>query len=110
DIMKSPTDKWFTEFTGARFFGIGSYTEDDIPPTPHLDSILSLDRSELKPFAKSVLGENKFRDSLADLARAVQVYSEFQEILGIKVAEGANPEEEPLLNRNYCYYESLVYL
>ena len=95
--------KWFVE--NPVYLGRGEYFEGDEPPNLPFISILGLERDNLKPFTKDVLERLEDNEELHDLKLGIEAYSQFQDIMGIAIHG-----ENPLWNRHYCYYESLVYL
>jgi hypothetical protein len=98
----------FSEIAGKHFIAVGEYFEGDPVDTSILD-ILAIDREGLKPFTRQLLngGDESLpeeRDEwLAKLRWEIRAYLQFQDILDV-------PVEGDIVNRHYCFYESLVYL
>ena len=93
-------------------FAYGEYFSSDESPDVSLIHLLSLDTDKLKPFTKAVLDESEypqdFKETMKEIRFGIHAYSQFQDILDIAISFD-NPNDS-MLNRHYCYYESLVYL
>lgn len=72
--------------------------------------MLGLNTQDLKQFTKNLLDSNElFEDAqalLSELSRGISALFQFQDILDVSLDENGSI----LVNRHYCYYESLVYL
>jgi hypothetical protein len=95
--------KWFVDT--PTYFGRGEYFEGDEPPNLSFVDILGLKPDNLKAYTKDVFEHLEDDDKLHELKLGLEAYSQFQDIMEIAI-HGDNP----LWNRHYCYYESLVYL
>lgn len=89
------------------FTVVGEYFTSETPPDLLLTELLGLDKDDLKPFTQEMLESLRDNKRLEALKRGFRAYSQFQDILEVSIRFN---QEERLWNRNYCYYESLVYL
>lgn len=84
----------------------------DIPPDRSLLQILDLAPDMLKPLTLEMLESEDENDFIRSLKSGFRALCEFQDVfpLTIKAKDVGKLEYGQLINRNYCYYESLVYL
>lgn len=94
---------------GIAFIAVGEWFSGEPPDMP-IESVFAVSRDNLSSRGISLLdatrevdGARKILTEYAWLARA---FMQFQDILDIKVLDLTSP----LVNRHYCYYESLAYL
>jgi hypothetical protein len=106
-ISEMSDEEFFQRYTSPNFttfFSSGEYFEDDKVSEIDIINLLNLKTEHLKPFTKELVRRLKGTETIDEITKAVHAYSQFQDILGITVIDG-----NPLINRHYCYYESLVY-
>ena len=87
-------EKWFTD--DLTFFSVGEYFDDDNPPDISFQSLLGLEKENLKPFAKDALEFLKNDETANELKWGFRAYSQFQDLLGFSVQD-----DTPLWNRHY---------
>ena len=94
------------------FSASGEYFVGDAPPDRSLLQILDLAPDMLKPFTLEMLESEDDNDFIRSLKSGFRAFCEFQDIfpLTIKAKDLGKLDYGHLINRNYCYYESLVYL
>lgn len=102
--------EYFSEPGDRAFIGFGDYFEGTPQDVP-LVELLVLNTQNLKPFTKTLidytaLSEDAIQALLSELSRGISALSQFQDILDVSLDEDGSI----LVNRHYCYYESLVYL
>ena len=100
----------FIEASEGNFGAHADWFQGEPPDIP-IERVLWLRPSEITPFAHQLLSvrdEQGFvKDGFEELARGVRAYFEFQDILDT----GVGPKDSVrMFNRNYCYYEGMLYL
>jgi hypothetical protein len=97
---------------GRGFSAIGEYFAGETPADLSLPKILGLEPEMLKPFTQEMLESLKENDFITSVKSGFRALCEFQDVfpLTIKAKEINQLDYAQLINRNYCYYESLVYL
>lgn len=96
-------DHWYTE--NSTFWGFGEVIDKQSFNLIPLETLLHLDKNNLKPSAKDTLEYILSDSSSQELKMGFWAFSQFQDILEISL-----DDKSPMFNRHYCYYESLVYL
>jgi hypothetical protein len=105
--MSEPFTTWLRTHGKQQFDGIG-YTFEGDPPQATLEEFVRMEPERVSPFGKAILEGNVPADvqkEIDALATAVRAYDAFQDILYV-----TGQDDIPVVNRGYCYYESLVYL
>jgi hypothetical protein len=88
------------------FSSFGENFSGNIPPDINLFVLMGLQKDRLKPFTLEIQNYLETdNEKVAELKWGYRAYSEFQDILNLSLSG-----TDPLWNRHYCYYESLVYL
>jgi hypothetical protein len=95
--------RWFSR--DRAYFALGEYAATEEVPSFSLVKLLGLQAEQFKDFTKDLLELLGERPELTNLSSGIRAYSQFQDILAIRI-DGQNPT----LYRHHCYYESLVYL
>ena len=100
--------EWFKDFEVREFTVYGEYFEGMPTDTP-LEALLNIDKEHLKPFTKDILNltdqPDDFRNVMSELSRGINAYFQFQDILDVEL-----DLDTEMVNRHYCYFESLMYL
>jgi hypothetical protein len=102
-MNKSDFQKFFND--DVSYYVIGEYFPGETPTNIPIESILSINREELKPFTLDLLESLRDEDSFKEICLGIRAYTQFQDILEVELED-----EIPLINRHYCFYESLFYL
>ncbi|MEX2282671.1 MAG: hypothetical protein WEE89_09335 [Gemmatimonadota bacterium] len=100
-------DEHFQAEGEFRFIGLGEHFHDTPPDVP-LWQLLLVPENDLKKFARDVAAEpadSVYQSELTRLRNAVAAYTQFQDVMAIAAHPG-----DPVENRHYCYFQSLVYL
>src|SRR5689334_3373040 len=94
------------------FSASGEYFLGDVPPDRSLLQVLDLDVDDVKPLTLEMLEDEHENDLIRSVKSGYRAYCEFQDIfpITIRTTDLTNLEYSQLINRNYCYYESVVYL
>src|SRR6266540_3215805 len=102
--MNENFEKWFTD-DSPEFISFGEYFDGETAPYTSFAVLLNLENENLKPFTRDALEFLKSDKSATELNWGFRAYSQFQDLLGLTINDN-----NPVWNRHYCYYESLVYL
>jgi hypothetical protein len=106
------------------FLVTDDYIEESEPEKKRIEDILLLDDKELAPVSERILSnESNFRSNieqeLDDVNWSVRAYMQYQDILNRSYSSNSLDDSDPeskgldvedFMNRNYCYYESILYL
>jgi hypothetical protein len=101
---------WLGDSRG--FSASGEYFEGDLPPNRSLLQVLEIAPETLKPLTLEMLESEDENDFIRSLKSGFRAFCEFQDIFPLTVTakDIGKLQYGQLINRNYCYYESLVYL
>src|SRR5260370_28877377 len=101
---------WLGDSRG--FSASGEYFVGDVPTNRSLLQVLGVVPETLKPLTLEMLESEDENDFIRSLKTGFRAFCEFQDIfpLTIRAKDVDKLEYGHLINRNYCYYESLVYL
>jgi len=102
--MSEDFEKWFVD-DGPEFFSFGEHFDGNTVPYASFGVLLQLESKNLKSFTKDALKFLESDESAIELNWGFRAYSQFQDLLGLTLNF-----ENPVWNRHYCYYESIVYL
>jgi len=105
--------KWFE--SDIRSYGIGEYFEGEQIINVSILRLLNLKKEELKPFSRDILTNIDDGEEFQELKKGIRAYYQFQDILDctIEMNDGDINSDDltlPLVNRHYCYFESIVYI
>jgi len=94
------------------FSAVGEYFSTEEPPDRSLLQILGVEQDTLKPLTVEMLESLKDTAFIKSLKSGCRAFFEFQDIfpLTVRAKDIAQLDAAHLINRDYCYYESLVYL
>lgn len=98
----------FRQRVDFRAFALGEYIEGDEVGVRSVPELLGMRDEDLKPIVTDTLNrlyETETEPALTSLSRSIHGHYQFQDVIGVSLES-----DIPWQNRNYCYYESLVYL
>ena len=99
---------WFTDLDVKTYIVFGEHIGRSFQDMP-LEHLLGIDKNNQKPFTLDILNLDGQPDHyvarISELSRGVHALFQFQDILEVEASL-----DVPILNRHYCYFESLVYL
>lgn len=104
-------EKWFPDVDRRQYSAVGEYFTG-APPKARLEDVLELDVQNCSAFGKDLLSldheAKTLTPQLEQLAAGIRAYIQFQDLLDLKLNTSAS--QDSLLNRHYCYFESLMFL
>lgn len=101
--------KWFDNYPKYISYAESLDPKEGAPP-PSLFYSLGIESGRLKEFSKETLEFLENEESYSELVNAIRAYTQFQDVFSLSLGNNDDATERVMFNRNYCYYESLIYL
>jgi len=93
-----------SEIKGISFSSIGEYFTRK-PKLIDIFDLLNIEKNKVRKSSYKLLkGSNKL---IKNVTWGIRSYLQFQDILSVSLSDDKNEE---IINRHYCYYESIIYL